>query len=211
MQELEPDKTIYGFLKDNLKAFKMLKESTLIIEELTGEYVIAPINEQRAILFHLFKMVEDDSEELVQENFFAAKEHLYRALYDTLSILQSILIKDLKKNSEKYKIGTLSLIYPQFFQQVEPKITIIQGKISSLRASRPAHYPNNDIDLIWAGVLFLISENDKFKGMIPAFEQYELEQKEKQNKENKFRILLVIGSVALTALIGLGIKYFLKL
>lgn len=207
---MNAQKMSYLFLKENLDAFKILKQATLIIEENSHEYAIAPMNEQRAILFHLFKMIEDDSDVSVNENFYAAKEHLYRALYDTLAILQSQLIKSIKNISDKYKVGTISLIYPALYQELEPKITLIQQKISSLRSERPSHYPNINIDETWAYIIFLISEKDKLKSMIPTFEQHEFEQKEKQKKENRFRIMLGLATAAIGAMVALLVKLYIK-
>ena len=75
--------------------YEQIKELILIAENLTGKYLLAPVNEVRNSYDHLFRCVGIRKDNYESE-FDSAKRHLKRAGYDACEIIVTFLLKDIK-------------------------------------------------------------------------------------------------------------------
>jgi len=214
---------IYDFFEETLPIFEETKQYTVLIDKLSnGQQVpLIPINELRGTLFHLYKVIKKPDQKAA--NFLEAKEHIYRACFDTYSILSSILINKISESVSEFKSSTLAEAFPNYHQQLKPQVIFIQTQIGQIRADRETNIDidkNGDGDERQKHIKFLVHILAQVESMKPHLHQFEMEQLKAKREERKLeadkeardkrfklvdRALWLIGGILL-AILGLYLK-----
>lgn len=166
------------------------------------ELYIAPINQLRSTLDHLFKAVAhtDDIDYELKE----AQEHLDRAGFDAFEILASnlgIIIYDKLKN---YSTETLTAVFPDYYKTIRPKIVDIQTKLGEIRKSKKNSLNGINVSFTsyFEQIEILLEFNKIVDCTIPAIEEY-------QKKRRRERLFNFIITGILSAVISGLIVYFI--
>ena len=147
------------------------------------EFYLAPQNQLRNALDHLFKAVE--SEKSVKEEAEKVREHLNRAGYDALEVLSGNVGGNIQEKMMPYQIGVISEIFPDYYRVLRPEITNIKSKITKLRTG-PMGSKGTFSD--YQGYIeALLDINSKVESMIPSLEDYSRREREEKERERKKR------------------------
>lgn len=167
------------------------------------ELYLAPINQLRSALDHLFKAIAfpDDIEYELKE----VKEHLDRAGYDAFELFASNLGLTIIKKLGKYPTDVLSIVFPDYFQVIKPKLIEIRSKLAEIRKSKKS----NNIDSFssyFSQIEVLLDFDKKVEYTIPAIEEFNQKKIKEKRKERIFNAV-VIGIISAVA--GGIIVYFI--
>lgn len=138
---------------------------------------IAPINELRSALDHIFKSIgnaKTKEETLYELN--ECKEHLNRAGYDALELLVGNLGEQVAKQLNAYRSETLSAVFPEYFKEYKPRMLEIKELIAQLRAEK-----KNDTDKSFNEYFDQIEElvmiNKAVSKVLPSLDEFENKRK----------------------------------
>ena len=147
------------------------------------EFYLAPQNQLRSALDHLFKAVA--SEKNVTEEIEKAREHLNRAGYDALEVLSGNVGGNIQEKMIQYQIGAISEIFPDYYRVLRPEVTNIKLKIAQLRTG-PMGSKGSFSD--YQGYIeALLDINNKVESMLPSLEDYGRREREEKERERKKR------------------------
>jgi len=123
-------------LREIKKLYVEVKGAIVLAEKFDpeDETYISQINELRNTLDHIMRALEftDRSEHELNE----AKEHLYRAGYDTYEILATNLTLKISGALNTYRKETISTVYPRYYDVIRPELIQIRTAIADLRANK---------------------------------------------------------------------------
>jgi len=201
------EEILYNKLKnDLLPLYNKVKSAILLVEgfDEKQEMYIAPMNELRNALDHIFSAVSIVSEtQKCDYELKEAKEHMVRAGYDALELLAGSLGTTIVSKLRQYDTETLTQVFPDYFTSIKPTIAGIQQSLIEKRMKKKV-----DIDVSFCEFFDEIKElveiNNSVDKKIPSLQEYsdrrsiekQKQQIEEQNKIKKERLWQYgIGSV----------------
>lgn len=95
---------------------------------------VGPINEMRNVLDHLMRSVEHPDR--LKEEMHEAREHLYRAGYDTYELLLRHMGKGIIDDLKKYDTEVINAIIPKYYSDYRPKIHSLNRVVADIRANK---------------------------------------------------------------------------
>ena len=181
-------------LKDLYPLYDRVKKCIIYAEEFDPkhEFYLAPMNELRSCLDHIFKAAAHDDDLDYELN--EAKEHLDRAGYDAFELL-SVDLQDIITNKLiNYSTDTLSQIFPEYYSKIKPKLIEIRANIAELRKRKK--YSKNGSNEAFGSYFDLVSLlmdfNKQVEYIIPALEEFKQkkihEEFERSILEKRIRI-----------------------
>lgn len=143
---------------------------------------IAPINQLRSALDHIFKAVSsaNDQEHSAYE-FKEAKEHLDRAGYDALELLAANLGLNIIEKVSLYDNKTLTSVFPEYFKVIKPKITYIKNNVAILRSEKKID-SEMSFSAYFDQITELIDLDKQVDVMIPSLEEFKIKERKSQCK-----------------------------
>ena len=167
------------------------------------ETYIAPLNEIRNTFDHIMKSASDDENEDLMENLKEAKVHLNRAGYDVFEILSSNLGIAIGKAIEKYDSEIIARVFPQYYENIQPKIIEIQQELVRVRSKKNVDDNGNpeNFSIYEAQKDELIQAYSKIQAYIPQLER----EKKKGLRRFLFEHALTI---IISVLTGIAVTYF---
>lgn len=165
---------------------------------------IAPINQLRSALDHIFKAINicDDFEQCEYE-LREAKEHLDRAGYDTMELLAANIGITIVEKLKRYDTKTITEVFPYYFTTIKPQLTDIKGIVASLRSDKKID-SDKSFSAYFDQISILINIDKKVDTMIPSLEEYE---KKKKKERLKTCGVSILSSIISGLLVGI-IMYF---
>ena len=199
----------YQKLESLYSLYEDVKYAILLAENLNKNrsMYIAPINELRSALDHIFQSVNLAKDEVQCDyQLKEAKEHLGRAGCDALELLLGDMGTNAINKLQTYSTETLSAVFPKYFTEVRPKIAKIQELIAKYRKDKANHtgivfQHTTSSDTTFFEYFQLIKDlqkiNEEIDNNIPSLEDYTKRRK----KERLFVALVGLASgVILTIL-----------
>jgi len=156
--------------------YSKVKSAILLVENFDEkrEMYVAPLNQLRSALDHIFKAVnayKERKEEDCNYELKEADEHMTRAGYDALELLGGSLGTSIINKLQTYDCETLTNIFPSYFEEIKPKITGIRQSIAERRMER-----KDDLDKSFFAyfdeITELIEINTRVDKRIPSLQEY---------------------------------------
>ena len=108
----------FNKLEELFSLYDKVRQSVILLENFNEEQkmYIAPINQLRSALDHIFKAINicDDFEQCEYE-LREAKEHLDRAGYDTMELLAANIGITIVEKLKRYDTKTITEVFPYYF------------------------------------------------------------------------------------------------
>jgi len=126
----------YDVLSDLYLYYEKVKGAIILSEDLDKDrtYYVAPMNELRSALDHVFKSVNIASDDEQRDyQLKEAKEHMGRAGCDALELAAGNLLWKIYKIVEKFNSGVLSTVIPEYYEVFYVQLTEIQNSIREHR------------------------------------------------------------------------------
>lgn len=196
----------FNKLEELFSLYDKVRQSVILLENFNEEQkmYIAPINQLRSALDHIFKAINicDDFEQCEYE-LREAKEHLYRAGYDTMELLAANIGITIVEKLKRYDTKTITEVFPYYFTTIKPQLTDIKGIVASLRSNKKID-SDKSFSTYFDQIYILINIDKKVDTVIPSLEEYE---KKKKKERLKTWIISILSSVISGLLVGI-IMYF---
>jgi hypothetical protein len=196
----------FNKLEELFSLYDKVRQSVILLENFNEEQkmYIAPINQLRSALDHIFKAINicDDFEQCEYE-LREAKEHLDRAGYDTMELLAANIGITIVEKLKRYDTKTITEVFPYYFTTIKPQLTDIKGIVASLRSNKKID-SDKSFSTYFDQIYILINIDKKIDTMIPSLEEYE---KKKKKERLKTWIISILSSVISGLLVGI-IMYF---
>ena len=196
----------FNKLEELFSLYDKVRQSVILLENFNEEQkmYIAPINQLRSALDHIFKAINicDDFEQCEYE-LREAKEHLDRAGYDTMELLAANIGITIVEKLKRYDTKTITEVFPYYFTTIKPQLTDIKGIVASLRSNKKID-SDKSFSTYFDHIYILINIDKKVDTMIPPLEEYE---KKKKKERLKTWIISILSSVISGLLVGI-IMYF---
>ncbi len=196
----------FNKLEELFSLYDKVRQSVILLENFNEEQkmYIAPINQLRSALDHIFKAINicDDFEQCEYE-LREAKEHLDRAGYDTMELLAANIGITIVEKLKRYDTKTITEVFPYYFTTIKPQLTDIKGIVASLRSNKKID-SDKSFSTYFDQIYILINIDKKVDTMIPSLEEYE---KKKKKERLKTWIISILSSVISGLLVGI-IMYF---
>lgn len=129
----------FNKLEELFSLYDKVRQAVILLENFNEEQkmYIAPINQLRSALDHIFKAINfcDDFEQCEYE-LREAKEHLDRAGYDTMELLAANIGITIVEKLKRYDTKTITEVFPYYFTTIKPQLTDIKGIVASLRSNK---------------------------------------------------------------------------
>ena len=199
--------SFYKKLSDLKELYEKVKYAIILSENFDPEqkFSVAPCNQLRSALDHIFKAIDSD-EETMEYEIKEAKEHLVRAGYDVYEILASNMsYANILKKMDKYPPNIVSIIFPEYYKKIKFAISNIQIDIAKLRKNKM-----KSIDMSFEKYMKNIEEiigfDKQINEKIPALE-LALEDHKKHDKRQKLKywagtILLAIIMAVISLIVN---------
>jgi len=176
--------------------YEKVKFAILLVENFDEkqEMYVAPINQLRSALDHIFKSVNIANESAnCDYEIKEAKEHLERAGYDALELLAGSLGTSIINKLMPYDTETLTNVFPSYFTSIKPKIIEIQQNVALRRMERKIE-SNKSFSAYFDEIVELVNINKSVDKMIPSLQEFN----RKKGKENRKDILwkIIIGLIS---------------
>ena len=201
------EENFYNKLNELYPLYENVKSSILLLESFDEkrEMYIAPINQLRSALDHIFKAINIAKKETASCDYELkeAKEHMERAGYDALELLAGSLGTNIINKLQAYDTETLTKIFPDYFTSIKPKITEIRQSVAQRRMERKID-SEKSFFAYFKEITELVEINTTVDRRIPSLQEYS-DKKAKENKKErlwKYLIGPIIGFVS-AALIAL--------
>jgi hypothetical protein len=215
MEENNYKVSFYDKISQLFPLYEGVKSAIILCENFDEErqMYIAPINQLRSALDHIFKSVNiaNDNSSCDYE-LKEAKEHMERAGYDALELLAGSLGASIIEKLKVYDTDTLTTIFPKYYTEIKPTITEVKQIIATLRTERKTN-AEKSFDAYFSEIRKMIDINKSVDIMIPSLQEYsgkkaqeEARKKEEEQKKNKkerlwqYLIGPVIGFVSATVI-----------
>lgn len=197
----------YDRLEELYTLYDKVRQSIILAENFDKErkMYVAPINQLRSALDHIFKAVNSAENEIQSEyELKEAKEHLDRAGYDALELLAASLGNAIVEKVAQYDTKALTAVFPTYFTEIKPKITDIKNCVATLRTDKKID-SEKSFSAYFDQITELIDIDKKVDTMIPSLEEFK--QKERKS-ERKVWIWGLLSSIASGLIVGLLVYYF---
>lgn len=196
----------FNKLEELFSLYDKVRQSVILLENFNEEQkmYIAPINQLRSALDHIFKAINfcDDFEQCEYE-LREAKEHLDRAGYDTMELLAANIGITIVEKLKKYDTKTITEVFPYYFTTIKPQLTDIKGIVASLRSDKKID-SDKSFSAYFDHISILINIDKKVDTMIPSLVEYE---KKKKKERLKTWVISILSSFISGLLVGI-IMYF---
>ena len=199
----------FNKLEELFSLYDKVRQSVILLENFNEEQkmYIAPINQLRSALDHIFKAINicDDFEQCEYE-LREAKEHLDRAGYDTMELLAANIGITIVEKLKRYDTKTITEVFPYYFTTIKPQLTDIKGIVASLRSNKKID-SDKSFSTYFDQIYILINIDKKVDTMIPSLEEFE---KKKKKERLKTWIISILSSVISGLLVGIIIYFVTK-
>ncbi len=196
----------FNKLEELFSLYDKVRQAVILLENFNEEQkmYIAPINQLRSALDHIFKAINfcDDFEQCEYE-LREAKEHLDRAGYDTMELLAANIGITIVEKLKKYDTKTITEVFPYYFTTIKPQLTDIKGIVASLRSDKKID-SDKSFSAYFDHISILINIDKKVDTMIPSLVEYE---KKKKKERLKTWVISILSSIISGLLVGI-IMYF---
>ena len=187
----------YNSLKELYDLYDKVRRAVILVENFDRgrQMYIAPINQLRSALDHIFKAVNcADNREHSEYELKEAKEHLDRAGYDALELLAGNLGTSIIEKVAQYDNKVLTSVFPVYFTEIRPKITDIKNIVANLRSEKKID-SEKSFSEYFDQITELIDFDKRVDVMIPSLEEFEQKENKSRNKKWLFRILsgVIVG------------------
>ena len=126
----------FNKLEELFSLYDKVRQSVILLENFNEEQkmYIAPINQLRSALDHIFKAINicDDFEQCEYE-LREAKEHLDRAGYDTMELLAANIGITIVEKLKRYDTKTITEVFPYYFTTIKPQLTDIKVEYEEMK------------------------------------------------------------------------------
>lgn len=181
-------------IKDLFPLYDRVKKCIIYAEEFDPKYefYIAPMNELRSCLDHIFKAAAHPEDQVYELN--EAREHLDRAGYDAFELLSVDLQQSMIKKLSDYQTDILTEVFPKYYSEIRPKLIEIRANIAEIRKRKKysQNGSNEAFSSYFDQISILMDYNKEVEYKIPALEEFKQkrirEDYEKQLKEKQIRI-----------------------
>lgn len=177
----------YDSLQGLYDLYDKVRQAIILVENFDKErkMYIAPINQLRSALDHVFKAVNcaKYQEQSVYE-LKEAKEHLDRAGYDALELLAANLGTTIIEKVSQYDNNTLTSVFPDYFTEIKPKITDIRNAVANLRSEKKID-SERSFSAYFDQITELIDLDKRVDVMIPSLEEFKQKEEKTIQKEDK--------------------------
>ncbi len=199
----------FNKLEELFPLYDKVRQAVILLENFNEEQkmYIAPINQLRSALDHIFKAT-NVCNDIVQCEYELkeAKEHLDRAGYDTLELLAANIGITIVEKLKRYNTKTITEVFPYYFTTIKPQLTDIKSIVASLRSNKKIN-SGNSFSAYFEQISVLINIDKKVDIMIPSLEEYE-----KKKKKEKFRTwgISILSSIISGLLVGILVFFVTK-
>ena len=193
---INPKTEFFDRLENLYQLYAHVRRPVIFAEEFdpAGEVYIAPINQQRYALDHIFRAVMNASDEEAYDNELKeVKNHLERAGYDAMALLASNIGNNIIATMRKYNTHTIKDVFPEYYSHIRPEITDIQILVANLRAEKNPN-PEKSFDDYARQAIHLIEIKKKIDQQVPSLEEYA--RKHKKEKWASIIITAIITCIA---------------
>lgn len=196
--------SFYDSLESLYDLYDKVRQAIILVENFDKgrNMYIAPINQLRSALDHIFKAVScaEDHERSAYE-LKEAKEHLDRAGYDALELLAAYLGIAIVEKVAQYDNETLTTIFPEYFTIIKPQITDIKNKVAVLRAKKDL---NSEVSFsaYFDQITELIEMDKRVDVMIPSLEEFRQRTKKSQRMKSVIWLVATVVTAIISGLIG---------
>ena len=192
----------FNKLEELFSLYDKVRQAVILLENFNEEQkmYIAPINQLRSALDHIFKAINfcDDFEQCEYE-LREAKEHLDRAGYDTMELLAANIGITIVEKLKKYDTKTITEVFPYYFTTIKPQLTDIKGIVASLRSDKKID-SDKSFSAYFDHISILINIDKKVDTMIPSLVEYE---KKKKKERLKTWVISILSSIISGLLVGI--------
>lgn len=133
MSQFSPEEFLEEF-KELQLLYQKLKEIALLAETVSGDVVLASINEYRYALDHLMRSISPEVD--MREQFAKAKAHLYRGAYDSYEVIAIIKLEQIKSAVSPFSSDVVARTFPGYYTEVLPKILEIETSLVECRSHK---------------------------------------------------------------------------
>ncbi|MDE5999784.1 MAG: hypothetical protein K2H04_06930 [Bacteroidaceae bacterium] len=196
--------SFYDSLRNLYDLYDKVRQAIILVENFDKDrnMYIAPINQLRSALDHIFKAVSfAENKERSEYELKEAKEHLDRAGYDALELLAAYLGIAIIKKVAQYDNNTLTTVFPAYFTVIKPKITDIKNRVAILRSEKKI---NSEISFstYFDQITELIELDKNVDVMIPSLEDFKQRDKKSRIKQSIIWIVSTISTAIISGIIG---------
>jgi hypothetical protein len=184
---IDMEKDFYGKLKNLCATYEQVKSAIILVENFDEErrMYIAPINQLRSALDHIFKAVCIAQEtENCDYELKEAKEHMERAGYDALELLAGSLGVSIGEKLKPYDTETLTAVFPDYYTLIKPEIIEIKKKVAEFRLERKTDSEKTFL-AYFEEIKELVEFNKLIDRMIPSLQDYSDKKAIEKRKEEK--------------------------
>lgn len=188
----------YDSLEKLYELYAKVRQAIILAENFDKErkMYIAPINQLRSALDHIFKAVNcAKNPELSTYELKEAKEHLDRAGYDALELLAANLGTTIIEKVSQYDNTALTVVFTDYFTAIKPKITDIRNIVANLRSEKKID-SEKSFSEYFDQITELIDLDKRVDVMIPSLEEF-------QQKGSKSKLKIWIAGIVSAIISGL--------
>lgn len=193
----------FNKLEELFSLYDKVRQSVILLENFNEEQkmYIAPINQLRSALDHIFKAINvcNDTQQCEYE-LKEAKEHLDRAGYDALELLAANIGITIVEKLKRYDTKTITEVFPYYFTTIKPQLTDIKGIVAKLRSDKKTD-SDKSFSAYFDQISILINIDKKVDTMIPSLDEFERKKKKEKLKTWGISILSSIASGLLVGII----------
>lgn len=199
----------FNKLEELFSLYDKVRQAVILLENFNEKQkmYIAPINQLRSALDHIFKAVNiyDDTKQCEYE-VKEAKEHLDRAGYDALELLAANIGIAIVEKLKRYDTKTITEVFPYYFTTIKPQLTDIKGIVATLRSNKKIS-TDKSFSAYFEQISILIDIDKKVDTMIPSLDEYE-----KKKKKEKLKIwgISILSSIISGLLVGIIMFFITK-
>lgn len=122
------------FFEETNEIYQESKAYIVILEKYRQEVTMTAINELRNAMFHLYEFIQTPKNR--SSDFIKAKEHVYRACFDTFSLLSAFYIAEIGRFDERYGRKVIMELYPKYYHEIRPELSTLINEIAQIRNIR---------------------------------------------------------------------------
>lgn len=196
----------YDSLEKLYELYAKVRQAIILVENFDKErkMYIAPINQLRSALDHIFKAVncaENPEQSTYELN--EAKEHLDRAGYDALELLAANLGTTIIEKVSQYDNRALTVVFNDYFTEIKPKITDIRNIVANLRSEKKID-SEKSFSAYFDQITELIDIDKRVDVMIPSLEEF---QQKGSKSERKIWIAGIVSAIISGLVVGVLVYY----
>lgn len=122
--------------------YKRVKVWILFAENITGNIILATLNEIRNSFDHINRAIYYP--DISETEFDEACDHLKRAGYDALEIITIDKLEFIKHSLGSCSPQAISIAYPKYYKEVRPLLSKIEKELAEIRADRGGEFEENN-------------------------------------------------------------------